>query len=1341
MDRIVRQIHPEERERERATERRLSAYLAQPNIVLLGDPGAGKSHLFREFAQLSGGRYVTARAFLVTPPRARGEILFIDGLDERRAGRGDRDTVDALVEKLFAVAPCQVRISCRAADWLGESDLASLRPYFEQSGEPMVLGLEKLSDDERRTVLSAHGMTADESVAFLREAEERGLDEFLENPQNLIMLLGAVRSGEWPPTRKALFELSTKLMLQEAHPEHARTGGGVYSVDELRPVAGAICAVRLISDVEAVGLADQEGSDAIPSYRSLRFFPSEQVRAALGRRVFVAGPAPESADYAHRTLAEYLSAAWLADTVRTGLPFARLQALIGVDGHPAPELRGLHAWLAVHLPEYSDRLIAADPYGVLTYGDAASLTPSSCAYLIKALGELSRSDPWFRSSNWGTPAIGALSRSDMVEEFRAVIRASDAGFGVRSIVVQALAEGTPLPALKEDLVGILRRDGAAYSERSYALDALLRLEPDGRDAVVHAYRHDLKANGDGLRLRAAALCSLYGDLFDVNDVVQLLNDILVCSDELVGGALYGLVERLSLPDLAAVLDRIHATDREARASAVERRNVWEVAAFYERSLMRVWSAPELFEPARALQWLRTRQGFSDSYSGNRDQLRELLRAAPARLKAMAAHALATLPLDNMRWYNLNQVRQVLFYEISADDYFDALMAQLGKAARGSERESFLYEAAFSAAYGATLPHGWDVFVQLYAMADVRADIRPVRDQSVAAKLPDDYFRYKLRRASEDEPFDQEQQRRDFERDSGIIRSGVHLGWLVWIAKIYLCLFSDLDREATPQARLVGILGGANTQIALEGLRATLARADVPTLHDIVDLAARHQIYDWWYALLAGASECFAQDHDLDAFPDSLLGALLAFDLTAVIPRRRDSTAGHAEDSWQEAAFRQRPELVRDAYIAVARAKFERGEQHVDGLRELLTEEALAPFRKDVLLSFLRDFPNTSPYRLDEMLHAAVVTPAAHPEFLALAAGILQGSLTLEERRRDIWLATAYVLAPSKYQAMVEAVASARPGLIFELRDRTGFERRSQEDKRMALALPQLEFLAQLTGALWPAASHPSGGWSGNTNPWDASDYFYGLVNTISAMASGTATSALVRLEANPQLTSYKEHLLHALANQRAKRREAEYDRPDWTQTVHALDNKQPATVADLHAVLVEHLDDLRKRIRTENTDIYRMFWNIDGYGRLEVPRPEEACRDDLITLLRHRLAPLGISLEPEGHMVSDRRADVSAAMTGRKILCEIKRDYHAEVWTAPDGQLERFYAHDPEARGFGIYLVFWFGDDRPTPIRLPPDGQPRPTSATEMEAMLRARLAPDRAARTAVIVIDVTKPD
>jgi hypothetical protein len=107
-------------------------------------------------------------------------------------------------------------------------------------------------------------------------------------------------------------------------------------------------------------------------------------------------------------------------------------------------------------------------------------------------------------------------------------------------------------------------------------------------------------------------------------------------------------------------------------------------------------------------------------------------------------------------------------------------------------------------------------------------------------------------------------------------------------------------------------------------------------------------------------------------------------------------------------------------------------------------------------------------------------------------------------------------------------------------------------------------------------------------------------------------------------------------------------------------------------------------------------------------------------------------------MVGDKRADMSVAMPGRKILIELKRDYHSDVWTAVEGQLERYYAHDPEAKGFGVFCVFWFGDKRPSPIPAPPGGLARPRSASEMEQMLRDLMPSDHRNRLAVIVIDVS---
>jgi hypothetical protein len=307
-----------------------------------------------------------------------------------------------------------------------------------------------------------------------------------------------VQTGSWPATRRELFELSTQLMLQEFNVDRARRGSGIYSVAELRPIAGGICAARLISDVDAISLTDQEGTPDIPGYRSITFFSPEKVQAALGRGVFDVGTESETVDYAHRTTAEFLAAEFLATRVRDGLPIGRVTALIGVDGHPAPESRGLHAWLAVHLPEHADQLSAADPYGA----------PSSCACLVRELDRLSTSNPWFRSGNWQSLPIGALARPDMIGEFRAALNNSDSGFGVRSVVVDALSLGKPIPEMFPDLTLVLGRRASPFAERAHALNVLLRLGDAGKEAVRNACRNTLGQSANDLRLRAEIECYL-----------------------------------------------------------------------------------------------------------------------------------------------------------------------------------------------------------------------------------------------------------------------------------------------------------------------------------------------------------------------------------------------------------------------------------------------------------------------------------------------------------------------------------------------------------------------------------------------------------------------------------------------------------------------------------------------------------------------------------------------------------------------------------------------------------------------------------------------------------------
>ena len=128
---------------------------------MLGDPGSGKTTAFQDECEALGEQacLVSARDFLTFDPQDhpewRGKILFIDGLDEIRAGTSNvRTPFDQVRRKLDALwKPC-FRLSCREAEWLGENDRKHLESVSPDSGVA-VLRLDPLTDGDIARILHA----------------------------------------------------------------------------------------------------------------------------------------------------------------------------------------------------------------------------------------------------------------------------------------------------------------------------------------------------------------------------------------------------------------------------------------------------------------------------------------------------------------------------------------------------------------------------------------------------------------------------------------------------------------------------------------------------------------------------------------------------------------------------------------------------------------------------------------------------------------------------------------------------------------------------------------------------------------------------------------------------------------------------------------------------------------------------------------------------------------------------------------------------------------------------------------------------------------------------------
>ena len=367
----------------------LSSLRSEAAYVLLGDPGLGKSTAFLREQQAHGDEAVMldAREFLVEDLEQRkewrGKTLFIDGLDEVRAGSADaRSALDEIRRRLNVLGRPRFRLSCREADWLGNNDRNRLQ-LVSQTSTVMILRLEPLTDMEIEQILQDHRSVKDPQ-RFIAAARQRGIGALLANPQTLIMLADLVGDGErWPESRRETFDASCRVMAKEQNEEHSHVGRQ-QECNKLLDAAGHLCVVQLITGSAGFSL-DADDSRYI-GLGSLGDISPDLAHRAVSTRLFRSVDERRFAPV-HRHVAEYLGARYLAQRIEDGVSERRVVSLIsGSDGVVVTEMRGLSGWLAALCRQSRDLLTERDPVGVALYGDLGEFSIEDKRKLLNALG-------------------------------------------------------------------------------------------------------------------------------------------------------------------------------------------------------------------------------------------------------------------------------------------------------------------------------------------------------------------------------------------------------------------------------------------------------------------------------------------------------------------------------------------------------------------------------------------------------------------------------------------------------------------------------------------------------------------------------------------------------------------------------------------------------------------------------------------------------------------------------------------------------------------------------------------------------------------------------------------
>lgn len=1319
-------------------------------IVILGDPGIGKTWLMEMLGAQDGHEFIRATSLLRQPDgRSFGNSrLVIDGLDEV-AAINEGDPLHNVLTKLIACGKPPFILSCRSAEWKGVS--AKIDIEDEYGVVPHDLNLELLDEDEAVAALErrADRDKAREAVFTLKQA---GLSEFFRNPLYLDFVAAIINAnGALPNTRAELYERAVAQLRLEANTRHQGRGIDALSADAALNAAGAMMSAMLVTGQGAI-IETGSAENALKISELSDLCDLDTMKAVLRSNLFRALSSSNGQfTPLHRTVAEFLGARWLAkhvDSHSNARQLAnRIVGLIAAEGGVPSSLRGLHAWFPKFSPtRLGPGAIDRDPYGVIRYGDGDGLNSDQARKLIEALRQLAVFDPWFRDSYWASEAIGALAQPSLLDEIRALVRNEGEHVALRCLILEAVV-GSPIAAeLQGDLEAIMLNSKRAYRERRASGEAIAGIG-DSQFDWPKALQHLLGfKDHDSARLAT----ELLDDMGFEKIPIELVASVIIANGRLFEkksretrtfGTFFRLQKQYPVERVPALLDALAAKvlprldPKKWWSDGYDDR--WGEFAGLVRNLClrQLEHDAETVTPDQLWRWLTMIEREYTHGGDERKAIAEFLqkddrlRRGGQRLAVLSPESQKAFFAETSRLHRLSSGFAF------TDDDAKALLAEVIRRNDPEDRERWMALVAHFRANG-IIPVEIRKIARPYAQGDQELlDFlvkKPKRQKHDEWEVK---HRKMMRAREKRERQGRDKARKNYTANIDAIRRG-ELRWIFAPAQACLGMYSDLEREGSPADRISEWLGDDIRDAALEGFEAVLHRDDLPSADEIAKSYAESRVWNFVYPMLAGAGQRFLSGQGFDDLSDELVSAL-------AISCEQELLSGREQFEGLEEALNDYLRGKPKAYETHLRRKIEpmllANRTHIHGLYRLTRTDGERPLSMRLSLEWLQRFPDLSLEVERDLVGCLLYAPAESradywPELAAIGKSRLT-AISGDDERAKYWRGIQFSLDfDEAVKKFPEVSAKNREWLWYV--SRPIYQRHSEREHYPSASLRLLAWLVTTFRIAWPYVERPSGVSSGDQNAWDATQLIEWAIYQIANDPSDEASAVLRRLRDAPE-DGYTTGIQANIANQRRARLEAHFKSPSLAAYKAVLSaDGAPQSAADVQAIVLSELAFLQERLRGDALNPVNNFY--DDAGK---PRDENACRDQLLIALGPTL-PFNIQTPPEVAMPQGNRSDGAFAFGDIFVPLECKGQWHKDVWTAAATQLDRFYSIEHKAAKKGIYVVFWFGANAPAGkrLKLPPNSAPKPESPHDMQLALQTILPIERRADIAIVVLDLTRP-
>ena len=539
-------------------------------------------------------------------------------------------------------------------------------------------------------------------------------------------------------------------------------------------------------------------------------------------------------------------------------------------------------------------------------------------------------------------------------------------------------------------------------------------------------------------------------------------------------------------------------------------------------------------------------------------------------------------------------------------------------------------------------------------------------------------------------------------------------------------------DGKPTAPLMELLEDEHlVELVLAAFAGVVCRRDLPSVQEALALAADSKMPHLAWPLLAGLEQLAPKIKSKEvSLKETTLRRALA--LHALYGPR----SGGLEPKWHRWVVVERPDLVAENLLLTYKATLRGGATRYYALYELECEAAYAGVAARAVEPLLRAFPVRTRTNQLGMLVLVLIAALKHCEadrFCAIIDSKV-ASRSIGAKQKIYWLCAGLLLRPAAYVPWLDRELTGRS---MERRERYVAEFFGSDGivgRLSHLDLSATDLLIRHLGKAFRPTPVGQGPQVYATVP--GATLVAGLIDAVSNTACPQATEMLEQLAQEPSLTPWQESFRRAALRQQDVRRDAEFRYPTVGEVIGALDKAEPVNAADLTVFAYDELASLARRIRDGATSDRQQYWSELQDGSWK-PKPENSCRDQLLSDLLLKLQRFDVTADKEPSYADDNRADIRLSRSNFNVPVEIKKSDSPDLWTAIREQLIPRYARDPGAAGCGIYLVFWFG--RAFCKRSPKGRKPSDAASLPAELCASAKLTPEEKRRIKVLVIDVSR--